>query len=1036
MLTICGLVAGLCLHAQFFTNYGTSDGLSNQSIASMMQDRQGFMWIATEDGLNRFDGNEFKQYHYDPQDSTSLPHDDVDQMAQAPDGYIWFSSTNGKLARYDPWKDEFLTWEELTGTPDPTRGLATAEVLCYTSDSIFVGCNSLGVVLFEPSRKRTTVIGEDGIRTIRGAKRIKPTATDSNKAWVLIEDRIQLLDLRTCKYLPHDLPERPYRDKEHWIFHDVHQDEHGTVWLCSWGGGLWEAAPGDPVWRVHTIDGKPPTNGSKNIFLTICAASPTRYLVASEEGVVTLEPGQGITDIIKHDPDDPHSLAPGRVTLVMTDRNGVTWIGTELGLSVLDPAKNTLRTLPIANPAGYPNPRPIVNGIVELGDRYFIGTALGEGGLIFDRPEVLRLRRTGEVRKLHKLEIRGIERTRDHGTIAFTSQGLFKVDPVTLEAERAYESVFQRYGGMYQLGFLEDHRGEIWIGSQHRGLYHWDPRTGFMERIDGKGPEGRRLSGTWPMGIAEDRDHRIWVSAQDAGLIRISADRMRIDHFLADSLTWLPTRKVWDLAIDGRDRLWIATNGEGIIITPAQDPGGAGTVQLAAREGISSKITSVFIDAEDDAWAAGPSGLYRISGKDLSVRRLDRHEGLRQAKFHHADIRQHPSGLITVVYDLGEVLFIDPKNIPELTAPAHVFLKDIKVNGTLWDTDTVPAMLHALELPHDQNFLRIDYGAISTSLRGRILLQHRLEGLDLPPIPTGAEGTAVYTGLPPGTYRFVVEQELHGQWSEVSGLNILIAPAYWQTWWFRLLVVLMLVAVVGAFAQWRLGIMRGKERLRIDLNKRIAEVEMNALRAQMNPHFLFNSLNSINRYIVHNEPRVASEYLTKFSRLMRSVLQNSEKQQVSLKDELEALKLYVEMEALRFKDRFTFESRVEVEDDIEQVLIPPLLLQPYVENAIWHGLMHRKGGGGKLSLRVSRNAGILLFEIEDNGVGRKRSAELKSKSATHKRSMGMRITSDRMQLARSMFNLNTEVRIIDLYDAAQKPCGTKVIISMHKTTTT
>ena len=596
-LTICGIVAGICLNAQFFTNYGTSEGLSNQSIASMMQDRQGFIWIATEDGLNRFDGSEFKHYHYDPRDSTSLPHDDVDQMGQTPDGYIWFSSANGKLARYDPWTNEFHTWEELTGTLDPTTGLATAAVLCYTSDSIFVGCKDLGVVLFEPSRKRTTLIGSNGVHTVRGAKRIKPIVGDSTKAWVLIEDQILLLDLRTGKYLPHNLPEQPDREMPRRVFHDVYQDGQGCVWLCTWGCGLWKADAGDPVWRTYLSKDKPPLNGAKNIFLSMCAVSPNSYWVASEEGVVTVHASQGIAGIIRHDPSDPHSLVPGQVNNILADRNGTIWVGTQLGLSVYDAAKNNFHTLSIENPQSFSNPRPGIRGIVEAGDRYIVGTDRGEGALLYDHVKALRVQRNGEVPQLHERDLLGIEPTKAHGILAFTSTGIFRIDTTTWQVEPVGEKVFQQYGGMYQLGFLEDHQGELWIGNQHRGLYHWDPRSGFIERIDGDSPSDRRLAGSWPMGIAEDRDHRIWVSASDAGLDRISADRKHIDHFEGEEQKWLPTKKIWDLAIDAANRLWIATNGEGIIITPANDPGGAGTVQLAAREGISSKISTIFIDA-------------------------------------------------------------------------------------------------------------------------------------------------------------------------------------------------------------------------------------------------------------------------------------------------------------------------------------------------------------------------------------------------------------------------------------------------------
>lgn len=218
--------------------------------------------------------------------------------------------------------------------------------------------------------------------------------------------------------------------------------------------------------------------------------------------------------------------------------------------------------------------------------------------------------------------------------------------------------------------------------------------------------------------------------------------------------------------------------------------------------------------------------------------------------------------------------------------------------------------------------------------------------------------------------------------------------------------------------------------LRSDFERQVADTEMTALRAQMNPHFIFNCLNSIKLYTLQNDADKASDYLTKFSRLIRLVLENSRSELVPLQNELEALQLYIELEAMRFKQKVQFTIHVASEIDQRYVCIPPLLLQPYVENAIWHGLMH-KPEGGTVSVEVSQPKDNLLhIEITDDGVGRERAAELKSKSAGKHKSFGMQVTADRIRMINQLYNIQTQARVVDIVDSFGEACGTKVILEI------
>jgi sensor histidine kinase YesM len=213
--------------------------------------------------------------------------------------------------------------------------------------------------------------------------------------------------------------------------------------------------------------------------------------------------------------------------------------------------------------------------------------------------------------------------------------------------------------------------------------------------------------------------------------------------------------------------------------------------------------------------------------------------------------------------------------------------------------------------------------------------------------------------------------------------------------------------------------------LESNFEQRIAETEMTALRAQMNPHFIFNCLNSIKLYTLENDAVAASEFLTKFSRLIRLVLENSRSEKVTLANELETLELYIEMEAMRFKDKVKYHIHLADDIDTHYVEIPPLLLQPYVENAIWHGLMHKEGGGTIwIDIEMVETGHALSVQITDDGIGRAAAAELKSKSATRSKSFGLKMTSERIELINQLYKTQTQVRIEDLKQ------GTKVIVEI------
>ncbi len=219
------------------------------------------------------------------------------------------------------------------------------------------------------------------------------------------------------------------------------------------------------------------------------------------------------------------------------------------------------------------------------------------------------------------------------------------------------------------------------------------------------------------------------------------------------------------------------------------------------------------------------------------------------------------------------------------------------------------------------------------------------------------------------------------------------------------------------------------ERLKAEFEHQLSEIQMQALRAQMNPHFLFNSLNSIKYFAISKSKDETAAYLSKFSLLVRAILNNSKSRTISLKDELDALQLYIEIEHLRLDGKFDYQIDIDSGIHIKQAQIPPMILQPYVENAIWHGLMH-KDGRGKLLVQVKDMGHQIQCIIEDNGIGRLKASEFRGKQTDHKKSVGMQITSDRIALINRIYQIDTQVHVIDLMDEHGTATGTRVVINI------
>ena len=327
-----------------------------------------------------------------------------------------------------------------------------------------------------------------------------------------------------------------------------------------------------------------------------------------------------------------------------------------------------------------------------------------------------------------------------------------------------------------------------------------------------------------------------------------------------------------------------------------------------------------------------------------------------------------------------------------------------------------------------QNALSFEYDCPDFTSGANSTYEVMLEGYEKHWKPQGRKRSITYTNLAPGNYVFRLRvANMEGEkYPEDAVIRFRIRPPFWQTAWFKFLAISLLALVVYSILQSRMARFRQEERRRTELHRFKAETEMRALRAQMNPHFIFNCLNTIEAFIVEQKEEEATSALQKFSKLIRAVLENAQHDCISLSQELEVLEWYIQLEQIRANHRWDYQLEVAAELDLAMRKVPPLVLQPFVENAIVHGLHHRRAAGGALRIQLAADdSGGLIVIISDNGIGRD-AAGKRHRVNAQKSSLGLQFTSERIAKLNLPGQSRFGVQITDLHPEQEGMRGTRV----------
>lgn len=442
------------------------------------------------------------------------------------------------------------------------------------------------------------------------------------------------------------------------------------------------------------------------------------------------------------------------------------------------------------------------------------------------------------------------------------------------------------------------------------------------------------------------------------------------------------------------------------------------TIRKRLNRAEGHAVRRAYFDDHENLWLASSNGIYQVD-KNLHIRNINQERGL-PANLLNAITLHNDTAYVSS--ESGLIVFPARKSFFN-TSPPVLYYKGTSVNGLFRGNDI------NYTLKHHENFIKITYQALNYRINSDVECRYFLHGIDYH-WQTTRNNTIEYTTLPPGNYDFemytINNDGVKSQ--NTIHLHFTILQPFWNTWWFLFLGIFILSALIALIFVLRIRQIKKREREKNELTRKIAETEMQALRSQMNPHFIFNSINSIQHLVLINEPLTANYYLTKFSKLMRNVLEQSRMELVSLEEELENIRLYLVIESLRFEDKFR--HHIELAPDIlpDTIFVPPMIIQPFIENAIWHGLLLKKGEK-ELRIHIFTVDDYLHIEIDDNGIGREEARNYAT-TKLKKESLGMKITMERLHLLEKNQNIKTYIRIDDKYAAGKIPAGTKATIQL------
>lgn len=980
-----------------FHNYSVKEGVAQSQVFSLLQDHRGYLWMGTRGGgLTRFDGTEFKTFSL----KDGLPNNYVSCIREDAKHNLWIGTNNG-LSEYNGirFRNHY---------PQKQAGQFSVQDLAFDAKGRVWLATSTGIFRFDGTFTNVTELLNDKATVVNtiyvdkqkniwygnadGLFRISETAAGFTK---IRYDRSQgfMKNSITC----------------------INEDSKGNLWIGTYGDG------------AYVYDGKRFFRIDLNLELYKQTVLDIYFDNHDNVWLATLYHGVGQYNTVSKSFSwltEQEGLSNNHVRSVIQDKSGNYWFGTSGG-GVCNYFGKQFTVYDRSSGLGG---NFIYSIFRDSRKRLWIGTS-DRGLSLLDSARFYNFNADNG---FDNVKVKAIAEDQN-GLLYFGTdgQGVYTYDGLEFRAIEELKKTYIR-------AMLRDKDGNLWIATAGAGLFKLKPNS--PEPLVTKFTTKEGLLHNRLTSLLYDKTGRLWYGTENNGVGCLVNGMIR--KFSMSVTNGLPSNAIRCMAEDLSGYLWLGTAGDGLASFPLYQ-GDMPVKRYNHTNGLSSSnIYLVCSDNNNNVFSGTETGLdYLFLDKDRrpsDIKHYSKGEGFTGIETCQNAVYKDVDGTVWFGTINGLTKY-NPANLVKndnepITTITNVKLHYEPVSKTefrsaVGDWNTVSS----LDLPYDQNHLSFDFLGINFSNPDAVRYQWMLKGFDKNWSPVSNMHSFTYSNLSPGDYTFMVKAcNEDGVWNkEPAQLSFHISPPFWMRWWFLMLMALTVGGLLFAVFKWRVKRIRAKaaeEQRKTQMEKEILKLEQKALRLQMNPHFIFNALNSIQSQIGTDNEQAARYYLAKFSRLMRQILDNSRQATISLEEELNTLENYLLIEKFCNGDRFDY--KIDVDENLEKdyIKLPPMLLQPFIENAIKHGLKHSDDQRGMITISFMEKNNLLECSVTDNGIGRVKSEEMNRNSKeTYHKSMALLVTQERLDLLHEDKNVRS-LEIIDLYDEAGNASGTRVVV--------
>lgn len=1016
----------------YFEVWDQADGLLGNRVKAVIQDKNGFMWIGTDDGVQRFDGYGFTDFVHDPDNPAhSINASEVLNFALDSAYGLWVCQRTG------------LTWiqlangqiESLSETVD--RGLP--KEFYHFLNRVFV--DGAGRLWVASGSGLWRCFPDSGtVKKMLGFEVHPNSAKQFNQRMrkEVIEVGNCMITINNLRIDAHDSLCRIGGVQEFKSSQlaavmgnigTIFYDGANTIWYSVWGllDKMGNNVSGKQVFRYFIDENRIQRYDSIDVYAGIVDPPATVFAIHKDQqgnmwfatggaGLICRTTSGEITHYT-YEVGNPHGLPSNMVLCIYEDGQGNLWFGTDKGLCRVrrfSPDSHMVEPF-----------RRLPNQILcmeELPDgRIAMGTN-SDGLRVLDSTLRVKNHFPDRFRVGIRTRIWSILFCGQDQILMSTDTGLHVAD-LNLNKLRRLPSGDSATLQFNDLGY--DHKGRIWGAEFHGQLVEIDLQKGVTQKFPL--PHNKTGQKANVSRLQIDASGRIWVAAKGQGFhVFDPASREFTDAYLQDPTdpNSMISSEIDDFLFHG-DSIYAITH-QGMFIL---DISRRKYTNFNLRHGLASnKCYGLVEDVQGTFfWVYTQNGFSRYDRLSHKFLNFTYKDGLTMPKLDQGAFLMVRSGKILFGGN-GQLYRLDPKDFFTALTGYPLHFTGASIYGHPVSIDSVKSEHEGVFfVSHHTNLFHLSFVSPTYEYRHQIQYQYRLEGWDAGWIDATESRSATYSGVNGGKYEFQVRcSDVFGNWREdVLRLPVLISTPFWKQLWVQASGIVLIAMMAFGIVIVRIRSIRrsGHEQRRIQ--GEIHELERQALTLQMNPHFIFNCMNSVNRYVLENDSEKASRFLTRFAKLIRITLENSRLSMVSLAEEVEALTVYLDLEAMRLKGRFTHTCALAPSVDATRIVLPPMLLQPFVENAVWHGMGEKEGQGNiRLGFEIVEQS--LVFVVEDDGIGRQ-GGTTAGEPSTHQ-SIATKVTARRLELLAGYTNASGEATTEDLLDAHGLPAGTRVTV--------